>query len=92
MDERSNETPVLELKEFAPALIGYAIPTATSERLAVYDYDRMVSLITERTGCTDEEAKAVIRIRYQEKYLGTASPVFCKRNGGSRNEDRRSER
>lgn len=80
MDERRNETPVLELKEFAPALIGYAVPTATAERLAVYDYDRMVSLIMKRTGCTEEEAKVIIRIRYQEKYLGTASPVFCKRN------------
>lgn len=71
--------PVLELDEFGGALIGHAMPTPTSGRVAVYDYDAMVALVIARTGCSRNEAEWHIHSRYLERYLGTASPIFCKR-------------
>lgn len=74
-----NAIPQKLQPEFDGAFIGYSIMTVTNERLAVYDFHKVVAIL-KGIGRVDthEEAMEWIRGNIAEKYFGKPTPILVR--------------
>ena len=76
-DELAEEYPELLLADgFEAALIG--VGTQFNTELAIYDFDKCVSVLMERDGMEEDEAVEFLEFNTTGAWVGNNTPVFLR--------------
>jgi len=71
------EHECLVMEEYAEALVG-VVWRFGLEPVALYDYDKIISLIIEKDGATYEEAHEHFSYNIEGAWVGDKTPAFCR--------------
>lgn len=68
---------------YESAVIGVGLPSPTSERVLIYDYQLVCDIVSSLYDLSGKDACEYVRVHFLERYLGISSPVFCLRSGNA---------
>lgn len=69
--------PYVNFDGLEDAIIGFAWPWQTKkQKVAVYDYERIVQILVERDGMTVDEAAEFLDFNIDGTYAGEQTPII----------------
>jgi hypothetical protein len=69
--------PYINFDGLEDAIIGFAWPWQNQkQKVAVYDYEKILAIFMERDGMTSEEAAEFIDFNVDGAYLGEQTPII----------------
>lgn len=75
IEERYPDAQIILADGFEDAFVGIAERCA-SPHVAIYDYDRMLNVLVQRDGMTEEEADEFLQFNVLGAYVGEGTPWY----------------